>query len=166
MGTGSKPLSIVRMRSDNPFGSSAKCGLTIHSNRRCFSALFDRVSGRQMTRDVSDISTAEHYTWGGVCDGWHLLKDASLSVIQERVPPSAGEAPHFHVRAHQFFYVLSGTATMEFEDRKVVFGPNQGLHVPPNTRHRFVNDSDADVVFLVISSPTTAGDRVNVPEQV
>lgn len=115
-----------------------------------------------MTQHVSDISTAEHYTWGGVCDGWHLLKDASLSVIQERVPPFAGEASHFHVKARQFFYVLSGTATMEFKDNEVTFGPNQGLHVPPNTPHRFVNYSDADVVFLVISSPTTAGDRISV----
>jgi mannose-6-phosphate isomerase-like protein (cupin superfamily) len=116
-----------------------------------------------MAQDVSGISTAEHYTWGGVCDGWHLLKDPALSVIQERVPPSAGEAPHFHVSARQFFYVLSGVATMEFEDRTVTFGPNQGLHVAPNTPHRFVNHSDVDVVFLVISSPTTAGDRINVP---
>lgn len=116
-----------------------------------------------MAQGISDISTAEHYTWGGVCDGWRLLDDPALSVIQERVPPRGGEAPHFHVRARQFFYVLSGTATMEFGDEKVTFGPNQGLHVPPNTLHRLVNHSDADVVFLVVSSPTTAGDRINVP---
>jgi mannose-6-phosphate isomerase-like protein (cupin superfamily) len=115
-----------------------------------------------MSQDVSDISSAEHYTWGGVCDGWHLLKHPALSVIQERVPASAGEALHFHVNARQFFYVLSGVATMEFEGRSVTFGPNQGLHVPPDTPHRFANHSDADVVFLVISSPTTAGDRINV----
>ncbi|WP_083214130.1 cupin domain-containing protein [Stenotrophomonas rhizophila] len=115
-----------------------------------------------MISQVTDTSTAEHYTWGGVCDGWHLLKDPSLSVIQERVPPNAGEVPHFHVKARQYFYVISGAATLEFENTKVSFGPNQGLHVPPNVSHRFVNDSDADVVFLVISSPTTAGDRVNL----
>lgn len=114
--------------------------------------------------EPSDVGSAEHYTWGDGCDGWHLLKDASLSVIQERVPPSAAEVPHFHVKARQFFYVLSGTATLEFEDGKVEFGPNQGLHVPPNTRHRFVNESDDEVVFLVISSPTTADDRMEVPE--
>lgn len=114
--------------------------------------------------DVSGIATAEHYTWGDGCDGWHLLKDPSLSVIQERVPPSMGEVRHFHAKARQFFYVLSGTATMEFGDRKVRFGAGQGLHVPPGTRHRFVNESDEDVVFLVISSPTTAGDRTDVPE--
>ncbi|MBA2679613.1 MAG: cupin domain-containing protein [Ktedonobacteraceae bacterium] len=115
-----------------------------------------------MAQGVSYVYTAEHYTWGSVCDGWHLLKHAALSVIQERVPPSVGEAPHFHVRARQFFYVLSGTATIEFEGEKVTFGPSQGLHVPPNTPHRFVNYSDAEVMFLVISSPTTTGDRINV----
>jgi mannose-6-phosphate isomerase-like protein (cupin superfamily) len=117
-----------------------------------------------MDHRVSDIDTADHYTWGGVCDGWHLLKDPTLSVIRERVPPGAGEAAHFHVRARQFFYVVSGTATMEFEHEAVTFAAGQGLHVPPGTRHRFVNRSDADVVFLVISSPTTAGDRTNLAD--
>ena len=116
-----------------------------------------------MGHRVSDIHSAEHYTWGGACDGWRLLDDPALSVIQERVPPLAGEAPHFHVRARQFFYVLSGTASMEFEDEVVSFGAGQGLHVPAGTRHRFVNRSDADVVFLVISAPSTRGDRVEVP---
>lgn len=115
-----------------------------------------------MEHQVSDLHSAERYTWGDACDGWHLLRDPSLSVIQERVPPLAGEVPHVHSRARQFFYVLSGTATMEFEDGAVTFGVGQGLHVPPGTRHRFVNRSDADVVFLVISSPPTAGDRVDL----
>lgn len=119
-----------------------------------------------MAQEVTDISTAEHYTWGGACDGWHLLKEQTLSVIQERVPPSAGEVPHFHVKARQFFYVLTGIATIEFGDSSVTFGPSQGFHVPPNTPHRFVNRSSADVVFLVISSPTTAGDRIYAPEAV
>ncbi|MBA4264114.1 MAG: cupin domain-containing protein [Comamonadaceae bacterium] len=117
-----------------------------------------------MAQEVSDISVVEHYSWGGVCDGWHLLKEPTLSVIQERVPPCAGEVPHFHVKARQFFYVLSGTATIELGDRAVTLGPNQGFHVPPNSPHRFVNRSSADVMFLVISSPSTAGDRVNGSE--
>ncbi|MFT3800286.1 MAG: cupin domain-containing protein [Burkholderiaceae bacterium] len=116
-----------------------------------------------MDNRISDVNSAEHYTWGEVCDGWHLLKDQKLSVIQERVPPGAGEASHFHSRARQFFYVLSGTATMEFETEAITFEAGQGLHGPPGTRHRFVNRSDTDVAFLVISSPTTAGDRTNVP---
>ena len=59
--------------------------------------------------------TAEHYTWGDGCDGWHLLRAPGLSVIQERMPPGAAEARHLHERARQFFYVLSGSLTMELE---------------------------------------------------
>lgn len=116
-----------------------------------------------MKHQIAAISSAEHYTWGGNCDGWHLLKDPSLSVIHERVPPQAGEVAHFHSRARQFFYILSGTATMEFANESVTLGPGQGLHVPAETIHRFANRSNEDVVFLVISSPSTAGDRTNVP---
>lgn len=105
-------------------------------------------------------SNAEHYVWGQVCDGWHLLKDPGLSVIHERVPPGASEVAHFHVRARQFFYVLQGTATLEFGDHRVSFGPGEGVHVAPGMAHRFINTSDEPVEFLVISSPTTAGDRI------
>src|SRR5688500_12105814 len=112
---------------------------------------------------ITDTSTADHYTWGEACDGWHLLQHASLSVIQERVPPGRAEVRHFHTQAHQFFYVLSGIASLEFNDQVVSFGKGQGIHVPAETAHRFVNNGTEDVVFLVISSPSTAGDRTNVP---
>jgi quercetin dioxygenase-like cupin family protein len=110
----------------------------------------------------SDISNAEHYVWGEVCDGWHLLKHTELSVIQERVPSGASEVKHFHSLARQFFYVLSGRATLELEGKSVSFGAGQGVHVPPGIAHRFLNNANEEVVFLVISSPATAGDRTNL----
>lgn len=111
-----------------------------------------------------DRANAEHYTWGDACDGWHLLKHPGLSVIQERVPPGSGEVRHFHSRARQFFFVLSGTATLEFDGESVAFGAGQGVHVPPGVEHRFANRSDEAVVFLVISSPSTHGDRTDVEQ--
>lgn len=110
----------------------------------------------------TDINSAEHYEWGDQCDGWHLLKQADLSVIQERVPPGAAEIMHLHLHARQFFYVLSGTATLEFDGRRQSFTSGQGVHVPPGVPHRFANHGETDVVFLVISSPSTAGDRINL----
>jgi mannose-6-phosphate isomerase-like protein (cupin superfamily) len=122
----------------------------------------EREADMQIEPMPIDRQSAEHYTWGTVCDGWHFLKGADLSVIQERVPPGAGEVRHFHSRARQFFYVLAGTATLEFTSHTVTFSAGQGAHVPPTTEHRFCNRSAEDVVLLVISSPTTAGDRTNV----
>jgi hypothetical protein len=42
---------------------------------------------------------AEHYMWREVCDGWHLVSDANLSVIEERMPPGSQEQRHSHARA-------------------------------------------------------------------
>jgi mannose-6-phosphate isomerase-like protein (cupin superfamily) len=107
-----------------------------------------------------DRDSAQHYVWGEVCDGWHLLQRPELSVIAERVPPGAHEQRHRHQHARQFFYILCGRAVMEFDGRRVELGAGQGLEIPPGTPHRFRNDSDADVHFLVISHPSTRGDRV------
>ena len=115
----------------------------------------------QSTQAVSR-DTAEHYVWGEVCDGWRLLDQPDLSVIEERVPAGGAEVAHVHGRARQFFYVLEGKARLEFENRSVELAPGQGLDVPPGVAHRFVNAGDADVRFLVISAPTTRGDRTDL----
>ncbi len=109
------------------------------------------------------ISTenAEHYIWGEVCDGWHLLKREDMSVIQERVPAGGAELTHYHNVARQFFYILAGEGTMVFEDGEVVLKKGQALEIPPQVKHQFKNQSNEDVHFLVISMPSTKGDRVN-----
>jgi len=108
------------------------------------------------------IENTEHYIWGEINDGWHLLKREDMSVIQERVPPGGAEVMHYHNTARQFFFMLEGAGTMVFEDHKVVLQKGEGLEIPPQVKHQFKNQSNADVHFLVISVPTTRGDRVNV----
>jgi mannose-6-phosphate isomerase-like protein (cupin superfamily) len=112
--------------------------------------------------DAISRKNAEHYTWGKVCDGWHLLNSPGLSVIQELVPPGAAEARHYHARAQQFFFVLTGEGVMELADGEVVLGPKQGVAVPPKTPHRLLNRGRKDLTFLVISAPMSHGDRVAV----
>jgi mannose-6-phosphate isomerase-like protein (cupin superfamily) len=107
--------------------------------------------------------TAEHYTWGAGCDGWRLVDRAELSVIHERMPPGAAEVRHHHQAARQFFFVLSGTATMEVDGARHSLCAQQGIEIAPGAPHQIRNDSGADVEFLVISQPTTRGDRVAEP---
>jgi len=111
---------------------------------------------------VISTENAEHYIWGEICDGWHLLKRDDISIIHERVPAGGAEVMHFHNVSRQFFYVLEGEGTMSFEDRDVILKKGQGLEIPPEIKHQFKNESEADVNFLVISIPTTKGDRINV----
>jgi len=110
------------------------------------------------------ISTenAEHYIWGTNCDGWHLFRSDSLSVIQERMPPGTAEQLHYHVHAQQVFYVLSGTATFQIEGGTETVKAGQSLHIPKNTKHNISNNGAEDLHFLVISEPKSHGDRVNL----
>ncbi len=110
---------------------------------------------------IISTDNAEHYLWGDVNDGWHLLKREDMSVIQERVPAGGAEVMHYHNVARQFFYILEGEGTMVFEDQEVVLKKGQGLEIPPQVKHQFKNSSKQDVHFLVISVPTTRGDRIN-----
>jgi len=111
---------------------------------------------------VISTENAEHYVWGEINDGWHLLKREDMSVIQEQVPAGGAEVMHFHNVARQFFYILEGEGKMVFEDHEVVLKKGQGLEIPPRVKHQFKNQSNVNVNFLVISIPTTRGDRINV----
>jgi mannose-6-phosphate isomerase-like protein (cupin superfamily) len=111
---------------------------------------------------IISIENAEHYVWGEVCDGWHLLRRDELSVIKECVPAGRAEVMHYHNQACQFFYILDGEATIFFEDRAVLLHKGEGIEIAPKIKHQFKNHSEFDVHFLVISSPPTRGDRVNI----
>lgn len=104
--------------------------------------------------------TAEHYSWGDGCDGWHLVKTENLSIIQEKVPPGKQEVKHFHRRSNQYFFCLSGAAVLEVEGTVHTLKPGEGLYVPAGKVHQLRNEGPAVLEFLVISSPKSHGDRI------
>jgi mannose-6-phosphate isomerase-like protein (cupin superfamily) len=102
---------------------------------------------------------AEHYRWGNHCDGWHLVKDEALSVIEEFIPSGGCEQRHFHKNAQQFFYVLSGEVILEIEGRNTLVRAGSGIRVLPGSKHQISNPSSGPARFLVISQPPSHGDR-------
>jgi mannose-6-phosphate isomerase-like protein (cupin superfamily) len=108
------------------------------------------------------ITSAEHYSWGDNADGWHLLKRDDVSVIQERVPAGKTEVMHYHKISRQFFYILEGEGQIRLEADLLSLHKGEGLEIAPFVKHRFENNSNSDVVFLVISVPKSYGDRINV----
>ena len=104
-------------------------------------------------------AVAQHYVWGDGCDGWHLVRAAGLSVIEERMPAGTREVRHWHARASQFFYVLTGTLTLEVEGVVHALAERTGIQLPQGQAHQARNDTDSDVEFLVVSMPPSQGDR-------
>jgi len=114
--------------------------------------------------NIKNRENADHYVWGEMCDGWRLLAQDDLAVTQERIPPGRGEIRHYHTRARQLFYVISGLLDIELESAPFRLGAGDAFEVPPMSQHRVWNETAEDVSFLVISAPTTSGDRVDVPD--
>tara|TARA_B100000700_G_C14951784_1_gene812029 strand:+ start:66 stop:428 length:363 start_codon:yes stop_codon:yes gene_type:complete len=109
-----------------------------------------------------DKQTAEHYKWGNNCDGWHLVKSNALSVIQEHVPAGEAEVKHYHEHAEQFFFVLSGCATIELDGQIHKVTAQQGLHVSAGRVHQLSNQGTEPLHFIVTSTPPSHGDRIDV----
>ncbi len=103
--------------------------------------------------------SAEHYIWGDKCDGWHLVKNQDLSVIHERMPAHTSEVKHYHQQSRQFFFVLTGTATIEIDGNEIVLNTQEGVEVVPLVPHQMFNKSNDEIEFLVISQPISKGDR-------
>ena len=105
---------------------------------------------------------APNYVWGQECEGWRLLDDDGLSVIEERMPPGTAEQRHIHHKANQLFYVLEGQLVMEYAGTRYQLAAGDSINITPGLPHQAHNDSTEPVRFLVISAPTTRGDRVEV----
>ncbi len=105
------------------------------------------------------IKNAEHYKWGDGCHGWHLVKTADLSIIQEMMPPDTSERPHYHKNSNQHFYILAGVATFRLNEQFIRVSENEGLYIPRGHWHQILNEEEAPLEFVVTSQPPSHGDR-------
>ncbi len=110
----------------------------------------------------NSLSTAQHYKWGDNCDGWHLVNTASLSIIQEIMPPGTAEKVHYHKLSQQVFYILKGLATFEIDDQIYEVKPGESIHILPLSKHCIRNKGREELHFLVVSEPKSHGDRIDL----
>jgi mannose-6-phosphate isomerase-like protein (cupin superfamily) len=75
------------------------------------------------------------------------------------MPPGTTEQRHWHARAKQFFYVLTGSLSMEIEGAIQHLPAGFGIEIPAGTAHQARNEGSMETKFLVISSPPAQGDR-------
>jgi len=111
---------------------------------------------------IIETKNSEHYKWGNNCDGWHLVKNKTLSIIQECVPSGSFETSHYHQHSHQFFFIISGVATIEVDGVIHTLKADQGIEVKAGQIHKLSNQHNKDLNFTVTSTPPCHGDKVNV----
>ena len=110
-------------------------------------------------------STKKAYQWGDGGISWPLVETMGLLVVEETLAPGGSEKHHYHNQAVQCFFMLAGSAVMQFADgQSVEIDTGMALHIPPETSHAIVNKTGEEIRFLVISAPSSRGDRHEVEQ--
>ena len=70
-----------------------------------------------------------------------------------RLPPKSANTLHKHIRAEEFYFVLEGTGRIRVGDETLTVPRYGGVLVGPDQLRQVFNDTDAEVLWLIIGAP-------------
>ncbi len=70
-----------------------------------------------------------------------------------RLPPQSANTLHKHIRAEEFYFVLEGTGRLRVGEETLTVPKYGGVLVGPDQLRQVFNDTDAEVLWLIIGAP-------------
>jgi len=70
-----------------------------------------------------------------------------------RLPPRSANTLHKHIRQEEFYFVLEGTGRLRVGDETLTVPRYGGVLVGPDPLRQVFNDTDAEVLWLIIGAP-------------
>jgi mannose-6-phosphate isomerase-like protein (cupin superfamily) len=70
-----------------------------------------------------------------------------------RLPPKSANTLHKHIRAEEFYFVLEGVGRLRVGDETLTVPRHGGVLVGPDQLRQVFNDTDAEVLWLIIGAP-------------
>jgi mannose-6-phosphate isomerase-like protein (cupin superfamily) len=70
-----------------------------------------------------------------------------------RLPPKSANTLHKHIRAEEFYFVLEGVGRVRVGNETLTVPKYGGVLVGPNELRQVFNDTDAEVLWLIIGAP-------------
>lgn len=77
----------------------------------------------------------------------------NLSARLWRLPAKSANTLHKHVRQEEFYFVLEGVGRMRVGDETLTVPKYGGVLVGPDQLRQVFNDTDADVLWLIVGAP-------------
>jgi mannose-6-phosphate isomerase-like protein (cupin superfamily) len=77
----------------------------------------------------------------------------NLSARLWRMPPMSANTLHKHIRQEEFYFVLEGTGRMRVGDGTLTVPKHGGVLVGPDQLRQVFNDTDAEVLWLIVGAP-------------
>jgi mannose-6-phosphate isomerase-like protein (cupin superfamily) len=85
-----------------------------------------------------------------------LLERTKSEILGARIwrfPPKSANTLHRHVKAEEFYFVLEGVGRMRVGDETLTVPKYGGVLVGPQLMRQVFNDTDTDVLWLMIGAP-------------
>ncbi len=80
-------------------------------------------------------------------------KSENLGARLWRFPPKSANTWHKHVCAEEFYFVLEGVGRMRVGEETLTVPKYGGVLVGPDQMRQVFNDTDADVLWLILGAP-------------
>lgn len=77
----------------------------------------------------------------------------NLSARLWRLPPRSANTLHKHIRQEEFYFVLEGTGRIRVGEETLTVPRYGGVLVGPNQLRQVFNDTDAEVLWLIVGAP-------------
>jgi mannose-6-phosphate isomerase-like protein (cupin superfamily) len=70
-----------------------------------------------------------------------------------RLPPNSANTLHKHIRAEEFYFVVEGVGRIRVGDEALTVPKHGGVLVGPSQLRQVFNDTDAEVLWLIVGAP-------------
>jgi mannose-6-phosphate isomerase-like protein (cupin superfamily) len=80
-------------------------------------------------------------------------KSENLGARLWRLPPNSANTLHKHIRTEEFYFVLEGVGRMRVGDETLTVPKYGGVLVGPDQLRQVFNDTEADVLWLIVAGP-------------
>ena len=70
-----------------------------------------------------------------------------------RLPPKSANTLHKHIRSEEFYFVLEGVGRIRVGDKTLTVPKYGGVLVGPGQLRQVFNDSETDVLWLIVGAP-------------
>ena len=94
------------------------------------------------------------------------LQTSAFGARLWRLAPGQASTRHRHREQTELYVVLEGTGRIRVEDELLTLAPLSAVRVDPDSVRQVFNDTDADVLWLVVGAPPEPANTLEMtPEQ-
>ncbi len=81
-----------------------------------------------------------------------------------RLPPRSANTLHKHITAEEFYFVVQGTGRIRVGETTLTVPQHGGILVGPQELRQVFNDTDSEVLWLIIGAPELEFEKGSTPD--